>query len=48
MAADIFVLLTPIRLGEKSAVCTQLIERLYSNASGHGPLSISSCRSERG
>ncbi|MDX1659238.1 MAG: flavodoxin family protein [Nitriliruptorales bacterium] len=29
MAADILVLMTPIWLGEKSSVCTQVIERLY-------------------
>ncbi len=33
MAADILVLTTPIWLGEKSSVCTKVIERLYS-ASG--------------
>jgi multimeric flavodoxin WrbA len=33
MAADILVLLTPIWLGEKSSVCTQVIERLYGNSS---------------
>jgi multimeric flavodoxin WrbA len=32
MAADILVLLTPIWLGEKSSVCTQVIERLYANS----------------
>ena len=32
MAADILVVLTPIWLGEKSSVCTQLIERLYGNS----------------
>jgi multimeric flavodoxin WrbA len=32
MAADILVLLTPIWLGEKSSVCTQVIERLYGNS----------------
>ena len=32
IAADILVLLTPIWLGEKSSVCTQVIERLYGNA----------------
>jgi multimeric flavodoxin WrbA len=32
MAADIVVLLTPIWLGEKSSVCTQIIERLYGNS----------------
>ena len=32
MAADILVLGTPIWLGEKSSVCTQVIERLYSNS----------------
>jgi len=32
MAADILVLLTPIWLGEKSSVCTQIIERLYGNS----------------
>jgi multimeric flavodoxin WrbA len=33
MAADILVLLSPIWLGEKSSVCTQVIERLYANSS---------------
>jgi multimeric flavodoxin WrbA len=32
MAADILVLLSPIWLGEKSSVCTQVIERLYGNS----------------
>ncbi|HUP14826.1 MAG TPA: flavodoxin family protein [Acidimicrobiia bacterium] len=32
-AADILVIGTPIWLGEKSSVCTRLIERLYSNSS---------------
>jgi multimeric flavodoxin WrbA len=32
-AADILVLGTPIWLGEKSSICTRLIERLYSNSS---------------
>ena len=32
MAADILVLLTPIWLGEKSSVCSQVIERLYGNS----------------
>ena len=32
MAADILVLLTPIWLGEKSSVCTRVIERLYGNS----------------
>ncbi|MEM9830078.1 MAG: flavodoxin family protein [Bacteroidota bacterium] len=31
-AADILVITTPIWLGEKSSVCTQVIERLYSNS----------------
>ena len=31
-AADILVLLSPIWLGEKSSVCTQIIERLYGNS----------------
>ncbi|ALP52101.1 flavodoxin [Candidatus Tenderia electrophaga] len=31
-AVDILVLTTPIWLGEKSSVCTQLIERLYANS----------------
>src|SRR3954468_10424018 len=31
MAADILVLLSPIWLGEKSSVCTRVIERLYGN-----------------
>lgn len=29
MASDILVLLTPIWLGEKSSVCTRVVERLY-------------------
>ncbi len=33
MAADILVLGTPIWLGEKSSVCTTVIERLYGNSS---------------
>ncbi len=32
MAADILVLLTPIWLGEKSSVCTRVIERLYGKS----------------
>jgi len=32
MAADILVIGSPIWLGEKSSVCTQVIERLYSNS----------------
>ncbi len=32
MAADILVVGTPIWLGEKSSVCTRLIERLYANS----------------
>ena len=32
MAADILVLGTPIWLGVKSSVCTQIVERLYSNS----------------
>ena len=32
-AADILVVGTPIWLGEKSSVCTRLIERLYANSS---------------
>jgi multimeric flavodoxin WrbA len=32
MAADVLVLLTPIWLGEKSSVCTQVIERLYGDS----------------
>ncbi len=31
--ADILVLATPIWLGEKSSVCTTVIERLYGNSS---------------
>ena len=31
--ADIIVLATPIWLGEKSSVCTRVIERLYGNSS---------------
>lgn len=33
MAADILVICTPIWLGDKSSVCTQVIERLYANSS---------------
>ncbi|HEY5317013.1 MAG TPA: flavodoxin family protein [Solirubrobacteraceae bacterium] len=33
MAADILVLLSPIWLGEKSSVCTRVIERLYGDSS---------------
>jgi multimeric flavodoxin WrbA len=32
LAADILVLTTPIWLGEKSSVCTRVIERLYGNS----------------
>ena len=32
-AADILVVCTPIWLGEKSSVCTHVIERLYGNSS---------------
>lgn len=32
MAADILVLCTPIWLGEKSSVCTKVIERLYGSS----------------
>jgi multimeric flavodoxin WrbA len=32
IAADILVLFTPIWLGEKSSICTQVIERLYGNS----------------
>jgi multimeric flavodoxin WrbA len=32
MAADILLLLSPIWLGEKSSVCTQVVERLYGNS----------------
>jgi multimeric flavodoxin WrbA len=32
MAADVLLLLSPIWLGEKSSVCTQVIERLYANS----------------
>jgi len=33
MASDILVLCTPIWLGEKSSICTRVIERLYGNSS---------------
>jgi multimeric flavodoxin WrbA len=33
MASDILVLCTPIWLGDKSSVCTRVIERLYGNSS---------------
>ncbi len=32
-AADILILGTPIWLGEKSSVCTRIVERLYANSS---------------
>ena len=32
-AADILVMCTPIWLGEKSSICTKIIERLYGNSS---------------
>ena len=32
-AAEILVITSPIWLGEKSSVCTQIIERLYANSS---------------
>src|SRR5688500_8085673 len=32
IAADILVLTSPIWLGEKSSVCTKVIERLYGNS----------------
>ncbi|MDP9378355.1 MAG: NAD(P)H-dependent oxidoreductase [Actinomycetota bacterium] len=32
MAADILVLMTPIWLGEKSSICTRVVERLYGNS----------------
>ena len=32
IAADILVLCTPIWLGEKSSVCTKVVERLYGNS----------------
>src|SRR5829696_6731726 len=32
LEANILVLLSPIWLGEKSSVCTQVIERLYGNS----------------
>jgi multimeric flavodoxin WrbA len=33
LAADILVIASPIWLGEKSSVCTRVIERLYGNSS---------------
>ncbi|WP_367608104.1 flavodoxin family protein [Legionella sp. W05-934-2] len=33
MASDILVITSPIWLGEKSSVCTKVIERLYGNSS---------------
>jgi multimeric flavodoxin WrbA len=33
MAADILVLCTPIWLGDKSSVCTKVVERLYGSSS---------------
>ena len=35
LAADILVIATPIWLGEKSSVCTHMIERLYGNSALH-------------
>jgi multimeric flavodoxin WrbA len=32
MSSDILVLLSPIWLGEKSSICTKVIERLYGNS----------------
>jgi multimeric flavodoxin WrbA len=32
LAADILVLMTPIWLGEKSSVCTKVVERLYGDS----------------
>ncbi len=32
LSSDILVLMTPIWLGEKSSVCTRVIERLYGNS----------------
>jgi multimeric flavodoxin WrbA len=32
LAADILVLLSPIWLGEKSSICTKVVERLYGNS----------------
>ncbi|MGH8913902.1 MAG: flavodoxin family protein [Acidimicrobiia bacterium] len=37
VAADILVIGTPIWLGEKSSVCTRVIERLYGNSSQLNP-----------
>ena len=37
MAADILVLCSPIWLGEKSSVCTKIVERLYGNSSDLNP-----------
>lgn len=36
-AADILVLCTPIWLGEKSSVCTKVVERLYGNSAQLNP-----------
>lgn len=33
MASDILVLCTPIWLGEKSSICTKVVERLYASSS---------------
>ena len=41
LAADILALLSPIWLGEKSSVCTQVIERLYGKP---GPMPCAGCR----
>jgi multimeric flavodoxin WrbA len=37
-AADILVITSPIWLGEKSSVCTQVIERLYASSGDLNPL----------
>ena len=45
IAADILVLFTPIWLGEKSSVCTQVIERLYGNSPAGCLRTVTSARS---
>jgi multimeric flavodoxin WrbA len=55
MAADILVVLSPIWLGEKSSVCTRVIERLYGNSHllndagqcGRGPSACRTCQIQK-
>ncbi len=43
MAADILVVCSPIWLGEKSSICTQVVERLYASSADRndvGPVGV--------